>query len=258
MVILYGVISECDALPFAKAKEDVCSALHIVPLFRWRWNRKDAHGSHPLIVKLAQKVFGHDVLNVTGPLGPPLLIPEWDWTTGQAEPLPPSPGITPPTLNGSNYDHQNGMYPVDPATWGEHHPSHSRNMSNGTALPPTPVSAVNPNVAQMMMSGSSPSGGTVDEAEIVRFMYPPPLGPGFYDDSPQQQQPSQQPQSQMHSGPPQPPPVMRQHVHHPNQPVLYPVPTAPDYAQSAAHFVQEEYDGKHHGGPVLDVGTNFF
>lgn len=101
MVILYGVISECDALPYARAREDVCSALHIVPLFRWRWNRKDAHGSHPLIVKLAQKVFGQDVLNMSGPLGPPLLIPEWDWTTGQTDipPLSPSPSQSIPMYN---------------------------------------------------------------------------------------------------------------------------------------------------------------
>ncbi|KAG8970585.1 hypothetical protein FRC03_006714 [Tulasnella sp. 419] len=111
MVILYGVISECNALPYAKSKEDVCIALQIVPLFRWRWNRKDSHGSHPLIVKLAQKVFGETVLSVSGPVGPPMLIPEWDWsegenmipgvTQGMQSDGPPNPPVRQSSINGS-------------------------------------------------------------------------------------------------------------------------------------------------------------
>lgn len=165
MVIIYGIISKCDALPYARAREDVCSALHIVPLFRWRWNRKDAHGSHPLIVSLAKKVFGSDVLSVAGPLGPPILIPEWDWTTGMMGDS--APGLMSPARDGlsmSSHAHQHqsmvngggssGMYhqdgthtspvsattngPWDPqaqqqmVTHGGHSRQHSGMISNGT------------------------------------------------------------------------------------------------------------------------------
>ncbi|KAG8907998.1 hypothetical protein FRB99_001164 [Tulasnella sp. 403] len=189
MVILYGVISECDALPYSRAREDVCSALHIVPLFRWRWNRKDAHGSHPLIVKLAQKVFGHDVLNVAGPLGPPLLLPEWDWTTGQAD-VPPmmppadsgmSPAVASQNLQGQGMGPQaqhlpvqqqvqNGgpMYQMDhsgmappSSQWDQNQQvvqGHSRHMSSGTVLPPTPVSATLPRQQPSPSAVMTPNG----------------------------------------------------------------------------------------------------
>lgn len=183
MVILYGVISECDALPYPKARDDVCNALHIVPRYRWRWSRKDAHGSHPLIVKLAQKVFGADILNITGPLGPPLLMPEWDWVVGSTDSGLASPlhelsaGYSPtqavasnqPTLmNGTSpYNQADGMQVNghrqegwEPAQQGVI--SHARNTSNGNGLPPTPISATMPSghpvsaVDQGPMSATSP------------------------------------------------------------------------------------------------------
>ncbi|KAG9018248.1 hypothetical protein FRB90_011754 [Tulasnella sp. 427] len=183
MVILYGVISECDALPYPKARDDVCNALHIVPRYRWRWSRKDAHGSHPLIVKLAQKVFGADILNITGPLGPPLLMPEWDWVvgstdTGLASPLHElSAGFSPTQavvsnsqsglLNGTPYNQPDGVQVNghrqdgwEPTRAGGM--NHARNSSNGNGLPPTPISATMPSghpvsgVEQGSMSGGSP------------------------------------------------------------------------------------------------------
>ncbi|KAG9039449.1 hypothetical protein FRB95_010738 [Tulasnella sp. JGI-2019a] len=131
MVIIYGIISKCDALPYARAREDICSALHIVPLFRWRWNRKDSHGSHPLIVSLAKKVFGADVLSVAGPLGPPILIPEWDWTTGMmSEPSMMSPSRDGVGLSGGHSHNQ-------PASNGHGSGSYSHD-----AIQTSPVSAV--------------------------------------------------------------------------------------------------------------------
>ncbi|KAG8929189.1 hypothetical protein FRC01_004725 [Tulasnella sp. 417] len=186
MVILYGVISECDALPYPKAKDDVCNALHIVPRYRWRWSRKDAHGSHPLIVKLAQKVFGTEILNITGPLGPPLLMPEWDWVVGStdsglASPLhelsagysptqAAAPNPQPSMMNGTGpYNQAEGM-PVNghrQEVWESAQQagiSHARNTSNGNGLPPTPISATMPSghpvsaVEQGPMSAASPHG----------------------------------------------------------------------------------------------------
>jgi len=65
MVILYGVISECDSLPYVQAKEDVCSALYTVLLSRRRWNRKDADGWHPAVPILKLKCLQYH----TGPAG---------------------------------------------------------------------------------------------------------------------------------------------------------------------------------------------
>jgi hypothetical protein len=89
MVILYAVISQVETIPYNIAKEDVCIALKLVPLYRWRWHRKDSHGSHPLIVRLAQKVFGEDLLYGFGPTGPPVLMEERSWTIGLNRPPPP-------------------------------------------------------------------------------------------------------------------------------------------------------------------------
>ncbi|KAF8876723.1 hypothetical protein BD779DRAFT_1613239 [Infundibulicybe gibba] len=52
MVILYGHMSKCDKLPRHTALEDVWLALDMLPRFRWRWERKDFNGGHPLIAKL--------------------------------------------------------------------------------------------------------------------------------------------------------------------------------------------------------------
>ncbi len=54
MVILYGHMSKCDKLPRHTALEDVWLALDMLPRFRWRWERKDVNGGHPLIAKLAE------------------------------------------------------------------------------------------------------------------------------------------------------------------------------------------------------------
>jgi hypothetical protein len=41
--------------------EDVWMALDILPHFRWRWERKDLNGGHPLIFKLAVLIHSDNV-----------------------------------------------------------------------------------------------------------------------------------------------------------------------------------------------------
>ncbi|KAF8240685.1 hypothetical protein L208DRAFT_1384110 [Tricholoma matsutake] len=79
MVILYGHMSKCEILPRQTALEDLWLALDMLPRFRWRWERKDFNGGHPLIAKLAERVMEVDLQQV-GPVNHPSLLcePEWD------------------------------------------------------------------------------------------------------------------------------------------------------------------------------------
>lgn len=78
MVILYGHISKVDCLSPATALEDVWLALDMIPRFRWRWERKDVNGGHPLIAKLVEHVMGVN-LNTVPPPTNSVLIPEPEW-----------------------------------------------------------------------------------------------------------------------------------------------------------------------------------
>ncbi|KAI0027406.1 fungal-specific transcription factor domain-containing protein, partial [Vararia minispora EC-137] len=78
MVILYGHMSRCEALSKQVALEDVWMALDMLPSFRWRWERKDNNGGHPLIARLAEKVLEVN-LRQAGPTAQPVLIPEINW-----------------------------------------------------------------------------------------------------------------------------------------------------------------------------------
>ncbi|TFK91381.1 hypothetical protein K466DRAFT_573711 [Polyporus arcularius HHB13444] len=78
MVILYGHMSRCDRIPRQVALEDVWMALDMLPSFRWRWERKDLNGGHPLIAKLAEKVLDVN-LHQVAPTGAPVLLSEQDW-----------------------------------------------------------------------------------------------------------------------------------------------------------------------------------
>ncbi|TFY56393.1 hypothetical protein EVG20_g8937, partial [Dentipellis fragilis] len=80
MVILYGHMSRCESLPRQVALEDVWMALDMLPSFRWRWERKDLNGGHPLIAKLAEKVLDVN-LHQAGPTSHPTLLCEMDWET---------------------------------------------------------------------------------------------------------------------------------------------------------------------------------
>ncbi|KAI5981958.1 fungal-specific transcription factor domain-containing protein [Pisolithus albus] len=80
MVILYGHMSHCDCLSRQVMIEDVWMALDMLPRLRWRWERKDLNGGHPLISKLAEKVLNVNLRSV-GPTKDPVLLPELDWET---------------------------------------------------------------------------------------------------------------------------------------------------------------------------------
>lgn len=80
MVILYGHISKVDCLPTQVALEAIWMALDMIPRFRWRWERKDVNGGHPLISKLAEYIMGVNLQNVKPSHShPPVLICEPDW-----------------------------------------------------------------------------------------------------------------------------------------------------------------------------------
>lgn len=78
MVILYGHMSRCDRIPRQVALEDVWMALDVLPSLRWRWERKDLNGGHPLIAKVAEKVLDVN-LHQVGPPSHPMLLNEQDW-----------------------------------------------------------------------------------------------------------------------------------------------------------------------------------
>ncbi|KAF8311076.1 hypothetical protein DL93DRAFT_2061475, partial [Clavulina sp. PMI_390] len=56
MIILYARFSKVEALDPEIAKADCALALKLVPTLRWRWERQDNQGSHPLIARLAHKL----------------------------------------------------------------------------------------------------------------------------------------------------------------------------------------------------------
>jgi hypothetical protein len=103
MVILYGHMSQCNRLPKQVALEDIWMALDMLPRLRWRWERKDVNGGHPLISRLAEKVLDVNLSQV-GPVSNPVLLSEQDWedvsmlspssttTLPSATSTPPMPG----------------------------------------------------------------------------------------------------------------------------------------------------------------------
>ena len=78
MVILFGQMSQCDRIPREVAIGDIWTALSMLPRFRWRWERKDLNGGHPLIEKLTEKVPNINLREIRS-TGTPLLIPEDEW-----------------------------------------------------------------------------------------------------------------------------------------------------------------------------------
>ncbi|KAJ7127164.1 hypothetical protein C8R44DRAFT_733798 [Mycena epipterygia] len=87
MVILYGQMSNCERLPRQTAIEDMWLALDMLPRFRWRWERKDLNGGHPLIFELASHVMGVD-LHTVKPATHPVLLSEPEWDEDSAMPSP--------------------------------------------------------------------------------------------------------------------------------------------------------------------------
>ena len=101
MVILYGHISGVECLPAHIALEDVWLALDMLPRFRWRWERKDVNGGHPLIAKLVEHIMGVS-LHTISPVAIPILLsePEWDEQMLAQSPVP-SHNSTPGTSSKS-------------------------------------------------------------------------------------------------------------------------------------------------------------
>ncbi|KAJ3495698.1 hypothetical protein NMY22_g19903 [Coprinellus aureogranulatus] len=89
MVILYGHMSKVDCLPFNTALEDLWLALDMLPRFRWRWERKDMNGAHPLIARLAERVMQVNLRNIA-PTGNPVLRSEPAWDDEQPPATPVS------------------------------------------------------------------------------------------------------------------------------------------------------------------------
>ncbi|EKM57818.1 uncharacterized protein PHACADRAFT_251684 [Phanerochaete carnosa HHB-10118-sp] len=103
MVILYGHMSKCERLPREVALEDVWMALDMLPSFRWRWERKDLKGGHPLIAKLAEEVLKVN-LHQVAPTTPPMLISEADWDSeGVLSPKQPSQHPGTPNMGPAQY-----------------------------------------------------------------------------------------------------------------------------------------------------------
>ncbi|TCD61493.1 hypothetical protein EIP91_008376 [Steccherinum ochraceum] len=154
MVILFGHMSKCERLPHAIAMEDVWVALDMLPSFRWRWERKDVNGSHPLIAKLAEQVLGVN-LHQVAPTSPPMLLTEQDW---EAE------GILSPKSVGGN---SSGPQPSTPVM--------------GPAYPPPAYGQ--PNNVQAKGSpgahGKVPSPGDKKLAEVPADLFYP-----FYPENP--------------------------------------------------------------------------
>ena len=78
MVILYGHINKSMRLPKAVVIQDIWMALDVLPRMRWRWERKDINGEHPLIANLAERVLEISLHEVV-PSGDQMLLSEQDW-----------------------------------------------------------------------------------------------------------------------------------------------------------------------------------
>lgn len=148
MVILFGHMSKCERLPREVALEDVWMALDMLPSFRWRWERKDLNGSHPLIAKLAEQVLGVN-LHQVAPTTAPMLLSEQDWDTE---------GVLSPSLNSGV---SSGQQPSTPVT--------------GPAYPP-PAFGQPPSASKGSPSGHKgghPSPGDKKLAEVPADLFYP-------------------------------------------------------------------------------------
>jgi hypothetical protein len=181
MVILYGHMSHCERLTRQEMIEDVWMALDMLPRFRWRWERKDLNGGHPLISKLAEKVLNVN-LRAVGPTKDPVLLSELDWETDSpgmlaspalsAQPhLRVHPGT--PTMSHSPYSNNGGMGPgvYGPLPRGASANSNSvkglqGSMSNGTTqdkLAEVPTGLFYPFYPENLMSAAPTVSGPHDD-----------------------------------------------------------------------------------------------
>lgn len=78
MVILYGHINKSMRLAKSVVIQDIWMALDVLPRLRWRWQRKDINGEHPLIANLAERVLEINLRDVV-PSGDQMLLAEQNW-----------------------------------------------------------------------------------------------------------------------------------------------------------------------------------
>jgi hypothetical protein len=78
MVILYGHINKSMRLHKSVVVQDIWMALDVLPRMRWRWQRKDINGEHPLIANLAERVLEVNLRDVV-PSSDQMLLSEQDW-----------------------------------------------------------------------------------------------------------------------------------------------------------------------------------
>jgi hypothetical protein len=116
MVILFGHMSRCESLTRQVALEDVWMALDMLPSFRWRWERREMSGSHPLIATLAEKVLGVN-LRQAGPSSHPVLMPEIDWDIEiTSSPVVTHTAASTPSLGNATYTHGGSGAPSFPGS----------------------------------------------------------------------------------------------------------------------------------------------
>ena len=185
MVILYGHISGVECLPAHIALEDVWLALDMLPRFRWRWERKDVNGGHPLIAKLVEHIMGVSLHTIT-PAAIPILLSETQWDeqisvqspvlkSQNSTPVISSTALTytPTTASGSVYSphqrsHNGTNSALNPS--GKHladvpttlfYPFFPEAQASAIATAPNAGSSANGNTA-------SGSGQTQDYTQILR------------------------------------------------------------------------------------------
>jgi hypothetical protein len=169
MVILFGHMSRCDSLTRQVALEDVWMALDMLPSFRWRWERREMNGSHPLIATLAEKVLGVN-LRQAGPSSHPVLMSEIDWDIeGTSSPVATHTTASTPSLSNAAYPHGPSGTPSFPGS-----------PPIGPAVPAPPRGLV-------PGASNSNGGGTSAPVETKLAEIPVNLFYPFYPDGPQMQ-----------------------------------------------------------------------
>lgn len=174
MVILYGHMSKCDRLSRQIAVEDVWMALDMLPRFRWRWERKDMTGGHPLIAKLAETVLEVN-LHQVGPPSHPFLLSEQDWESdsGILSPTSSSGSVhgsqsqhSPPKVSHTTFSGP-GYAPPSGGNDGAH--SHTPPGKMGPSTPPDKKLAdMNPNLFYpFYMDGNQQSIGNNGQGNTV-------------------------------------------------------------------------------------------
>lgn len=134
MVILYGQTSKCDCLPKNTALEDIWLALDMLPRFRWRWERKDVKGAHPLIAKVAERVLEVSLETVhPEPVANPILLPEPKWEDYIASPQPLSQQPTPTIPSSAPQYSVPGSVHSNGSTGFVVYGPHPRPVDNGTS-----------------------------------------------------------------------------------------------------------------------------